>query len=202
MKYLLTLILLNSGLGLLLNFYLCFKVSDQRSPWRYCGRYFCYFTNISNTLVLVYAACLLTLPAGLARSLLQNADVIGALTLYMVVLGVGNYCVYGIQPFDWPNRVADLSIHALAPVLTLLFWYGFGEKSSLRLTALPFWLIYPALYCGLIVLVLRHHGFYPYGFLNVEVVGWRRIVSIGLAFMAAVTLGAALLIFAGQRLAG
>ena len=79
----------------------------------------------------------------------------------------------------WANQ----GLHAAVPLATLGWWLAFAPKDVTR-RDLPYWLIFPALYCLYAMIRGGMTGFWPYPFLDVDQLGTAR-VSLNIAGMLA-----------------
>jgi hypothetical protein len=75
-------------------------------------------------------------------------------------------------------------MHYATPVLTPLFWLGFAPKGRLRLRDPLIWAVFPLAYLAYALLRGRLGGHYPYGFVDVGLLGGMR-VAMNVAFISA-----------------
>ena len=167
--------------ALRLQFDVSFALMGARSVaetlWRLAG-YFTVLTNLGVALMMVGAAT--RAPPG--------PRLAGALTLAIVMVGVVYHLV--LAQLWQPQGLAfwaDQGLHTAVPVLTLLWWAVFAPKAGRQ--ALPYWLIWPALYTGYALIRGAMTGFWPYPFLDADALGWGRITLNVMGLVAAFALG-------------
>ena len=162
-------------------------------------RYFSYFTIQSNILVAVAMFMLLTGRTGsqLFR-VLRLASLIG-----ITVTGIVASVALPPSPtYTTANLVCDRLLHIVVPLLTFIGWIAFGPRGFVtRSDVLPT-LIWPILWLVATLGLAPLTRWYPYPFLNVDVLGWGRVIvncaGIAVLFLAL----AALALWADRRLPG
>jgi len=86
------------------------------------------------------------------------------------------------------QKLADVLLHDALPVLYLIFWFVFVEKSRLRWMDAFRWLAFPGVYFGYVLLRGALTGWYPYPFLDAGDLGYggmaRSTVMLVIAFLA------------------
>ncbi|MBR0137014.1 MAG: Pr6Pr family membrane protein [Erysipelotrichaceae bacterium] len=150
-----------------------------------------YYTILSNFLVLFYFREIIS-SHGLLQQWVRRCDVSLAVTLtitvtfliYHFMLHPGWVRLYKEGRLDTPYTLKNLSLHYIIPVLTIVYWIVFADKSGLKYVDGIKWLIIPVIY--LAYLWLRKllkisapvfiHGYYPYDFLNVDDYGIRQVI--------------------------
>lgn len=159
-------------------------------------RFFSFFTILTNSMVAIYFTMSLLKRRNGLWSIIDGPGTLTALTLYITIVGL----VYQVmlrhlwEPvgMQW---IVDELLHSIIPALVVMFWYLYEDKKSLRFTQIPRWLIYPVIYLGYTLVRGHFSGFYPYPFVDVEVLGLSRvltnsIVLIGLfVFLAVIFVG-------------
>ncbi len=140
-------------------------------------RFFSYFTIQSNILVGICFTLLWLSPKSKWGYFFAQTKVITAITLYMFIVGL----VYNlILRFQWEPqglvRVADELLHFVNPLLVLLYWLFFVNKKTLEFKSIFTWLVFPALY--LIYTLIRGYffHFYPYPFMDINVLGFNAVM--------------------------
>ena len=131
-----------------------------------------------------------------------NSNVTSAITFYIVSVGVANYLIFGMPRLNLMYRLADLSVHAVTPVLTLIFWVVFMNKEDLSYSLIPYWLLYPlayAIYTGLYGIWTK---FYPYPFTNIQELGVAKVMFNAFGLSLCVLLGGAFFVTLGKFLSG
>ena len=125
-----------------------------------------------------YAAIPVDIYAAWSTPIFLLAGILTAITVYITIVGF----IYQIilrgtwQPTGF-QRIIDELLHSVIPVLTIIFWYLFENKSALKYSQIPKWTIFPILY--LIVVLIRgsFSGFYPYPFVDVTKLGFTKVLT-------------------------
>jgi len=161
-------------------------------------KYFSYYTTLSNLLVLFWFAALTFWPLLSVGLFAQNANVATAITFYIVTVGIANYLIYGWLNLSLFERISDLLVHAVTPLITLSYWLLFVEKAQLQYSMLGYWLIFPLTYATYTMSHGKWTHFYPYEFTNVQALGIKRVLLNALALSISLVVGGALFIFLGK----
>ena len=186
--------------------------------------FYCYYTNLSNLVVLLYfslAAPLLYAKAPLRRLIpLAEFSVTMAILLTHLVF---HFVIFpavkaqgGPLMHDRESRILavdNLFIHYLVPWLTVLYWvFCAPQKHRVSLPGALLWTLLPLGYALCIFLRAGRRGpirgtqsAYPYPFLNAEVLGVRRTLRncvVLYAICALASIGLVLLIRALYALFG
>lgn len=132
-----------------------------------------YFTNLTNTLVVVMAASLLSGRGRLARWF-SSAPAQAAFSLYILFVGLAFWFVLG-GPQDveaWWLWIPEVTAHTLSPLLGVVWWVTSIERGRLRLWHPVAWLSYPIAYLGYWLVRGPIVGEYPYFFIDVDELGY------------------------------
>ena len=141
------------------------------------GRFFGYFTILTNLLVAVCLCSILLNPDSSLGRFFFRPSTIAAIALYTFIVGL----VYNtILRFIWEptglQKWVDEALHVVVPVLFMLYWLLIVPKSFLKWFH-PFrWLIYPAIYLVYALLRGALSGFYAYPFINIKELGYNRVL--------------------------
>jgi len=165
-------------------------------------KYFSYYTTLSNILVLIWFASLTFWPQLSVGRFAQNANVATAITFYIVTVGIANYLICGWQRLLLFERISDLLVHLVTPIIALFYWLFFIEKSQLQYSTLGYWLIFPLAYATYTMFHGKWTHFYPYEFTNVQTLGLKRVLLNALALSICLLIGGACFIFFGKILGG
>lgn len=154
-------------------------------------RYFSYFTILTNLLVVL--SCTILLLNRKNQGFFTNPKTLTAFTVYITVVGL----IYNLLlRHQWQPQgihfVADQLLHVVVPVLFILYWLVFVQKSALAWKDTLVWLIYPFIYFLYILFQGTISGFYPYPFIDVAKLGYQH-VFINSIYMLFVFLGLSLL---------
>jgi len=139
------------------------------------GRFFGYFTILTNLLVAVCLSSILLKPGSSSGLFFSQPSTIAAIALYIFIVGL----VYNtILRFIWEptglQKWVDEALHVIIPLLFVILWLI--PKGSLKWIH-PFrWLIYPAIYLVYALLRGALSGFYAYPFINVKESGYNRVL--------------------------
>jgi hypothetical protein len=151
------------------------------------------FTYQANLLAAAYYAWTLVSPRANARTGLR-----GAVVLYVVVAGlIWNLLLTGRSMGYTP---ANFLLHVVVPILAVADWLLIGRGVGTARWWQPFaWLVYPAAYAGLALIVLNRAGRRaPYYFLDPGSVGIAA-VALNVTMLGAGFLGLGYLLLAMAR---
>lgn len=195
------------GWGALVLQFVLIVLSTQASGeggWTGAIRFFGYFTILTNILVAAIGSAP-WLPERPRRRLSRARVQAGAAT-YIAMVGI----VYTlILRHTWDpqglQRLADSVLHYLQPVLYVVCWLAFAEKTTLRWRDVPVWLLFPLIYLGITLVSGALSGWYPYPFIHAGELGYGRVlVNIAALIGAFIVLGLVVLAVArlSRRAAG
>ncbi|HVT86441.1 MAG TPA: Pr6Pr family membrane protein [Chitinophagaceae bacterium] len=139
------------------------------------GRFFAYFTILTNLLVAVNLSFILISPSSALGKFFSKPPTAAAIAVYILIVGI----IYNIllrplwKPEGW-QKIADESLHVAVPLLYILYWFMYASKKGLQWTNALQWLIYPLVYLFYMLLRGAAEGFYPYPFLSVKELGYSK----------------------------
>jgi hypothetical protein len=140
--------------------------------------YFSFFTILANLLVaLGLTFSLRTLSSGVGKYFSRPVVTSGT-ALYIATVG----SVYSLllrrlwDPEDL-QKVVDVILHDLVPVMYVVFWLFFVPKSGLRWKDILWWLIFPVIYLAWVLVRGALIGRYPYPFIDAGALGYARVLS-------------------------
>ncbi|WP_286344408.1 Pr6Pr family membrane protein [Frondihabitans sucicola] len=172
-------------------------IESQNDPGYRFVNFFGYFTIQSN--IFVGAVFLVAAAYGLrSRSQPGWLTVAHAATItYIATTGVVYNLLLANGPLGdfnvaWSNNI----LHRVIPVVAVLQWILFGDRSSIAWKRLWYFLIYPVIW--LIVILLRGQDFVPYPFLNVVTIGAGSVTLYCIAITAFVVGMSALVIWVSR----
>jgi hypothetical protein len=117
--------------------------------------------------------------AGRTRSAIAGYMIAGSIVFALVLQPVWNH--RGLQ------LALDVLLHGATPLLYGAFWLFAVPKDQLRWRDPFIWLIYPALYAILLLMLARWDGFYPYPFIDVRLLGFPalafNLAALGTTFL-------------------
>ena len=118
----------------------------------------------------------------------------GALVMAMAITGITFHLFLAAGDFNMgPTQlITNHLLHTAAPLLTVLDWLLFDEKGHYRRFEPFLWGIFPAAYFVYTMIRARVSSFrfyngspYPYPFMDVDALGWGKVLLIFLAMAAA-----------------
>jgi len=83
------------------------------------------------------------------------------------------------------QKLVDVLLHDLLPLLYLVFWFVLVRKNRLRWLDALWWLVFPTLYCGYLLLRGAWTGWYPYPFLDAGNGGYGSVARNGIMLLIA-----------------
>ena len=147
--------------------------------WRMAG----YFTILTNLAIFLHFAAV-------AAGGRMKPGRAGGLVVWIGMVGIVYHAVlsglWAPQGLAW---WADQGLHSATPLLTVLWWLAFAERTRPDLAQVARWLLWPLAYLGYAVARGAVTGFWPYPFLDPARHG---AVRVGLN-IAALMLGFAVL---------
>ncbi len=140
--------------------------------------------------ILVAGAVALTFTAQALRRRPVSAPLMGGVTLNsLLVAVVYRLLIAGTLVQTPQEKLADLFLHGITPVLVLLFWLLGATRGRLRVRDVGPWAAAPLLYFAYALARGASDGIYPYAFMDVPRIGWAatpvNAVLIAAGFMAA-----------------
>ncbi|RPE77217.1 Pr6Pr family membrane protein [Vulcaniibacterium tengchongense] len=166
---------------------------DGAGPFAATVRFLSYFTVLSNLLVVLVAAR----AAGLERlpAFWAKPRTRAAAALYIAVTGLVYLAVlrHLWQPSGW-QWWADAGLHYATPALYLAWWLLAAPHGRLGPRDLGAWLLFPLGFALWAFLRGAWVHEYPYPFLDVDTLGWARVLgNVGRVLGLFLLLGGALL---------
>lgn len=175
-KALAVLIIILTWFALMAQYWISFE-NRTASVWDTTITYFSYFTILSNTLVALYFTLLSWRNINTKKQSKINLKALTAITVYIAIVGI----VYQIAlRHIWDpqglQKIVDELLHSVIPLLVLLYWILQQGHKELKYKDSFLWLLFPLLF--LIYTVIRGHytSFYPYPFLDVNVIGFNKVI--------------------------
>jgi hypothetical protein len=156
-------------------------------------RYISYFTILTNLLVAVTLTFALAAGSTTWERFFARATVQTGVAVYIVIVGmIYSLLLRHIWNPTGAQKLADVLLHDIIPVVYGLYWLIFVPKAELRWRHALVWLAYPIAYMIYTLLRGVATGWYPYPFVDVGVLGLPRALGNG---------GLLLLLFFGLGLA-
>ena len=141
--------------------------------------YFSFFTILTNILVALALTGPLMSPGRRVARWTAGEGVRAAIAMYIVVVGVVYHFL--IAPYWKPEGLTlgvNLVLHYVMPVAFLLDWLWFTLKGRLRWIDPLKWLAFPLVYAGWTLAHGLTTHWWPYGFVNVDMLGLGRVLAI------------------------
>jgi hypothetical protein len=160
-------------------------------------RFFSFFTILTNSIVAVYFTAQIFNPE---NSLLTKPGTLTSITLQIVVVGLVYQTV--LRPIWNPQglqKIVDELLHSVLPVLTVIYWWFYEQKSEVKFRQIPGWLIYPLVYLIFILIRGSASDFYPYPFIDVTTLGYQAVIINSLVMLILFAGIAFLLVGIGRR---
>lgn len=159
-----------------------------------------FFTVLSNILCAIALTVILLFKNSSVGQFFEKSSTKAAITVYIVIVGIiYNLALRGLEvPSGW-HSVANELLHVVNPLLVLVYWIFFANKSNLEYKNAFTWLLYPLLYIIMIIVRGIMINKYPYPFINVVELGYPKALLNTLIILIVFYLVSVLFIFAGKR---
>jgi hypothetical protein len=174
--------------ALALQFYLALSLSVENGTGLLQGgvNYFSYFTILSNLIVALVLTCWRWSPNSRWGSFFARPTTQSAAAVYItIVCAVYSLVLRNIWNPQGLQKLADVLLHDLLPVLYVIFWFAFVQKNKLRWVDALWWLVFPTLYCGYVLARGSRTGWYPYPFLHATNLGYAGVARNGFMLLFA-----------------
>ncbi len=100
-------------------------------------------------------------------------SVLGGVTLIILLVAiVYQILLRGTLQQNGTEKLADLFLHSVTPLLVLVAWAFYAPKGALRFRDPLLWAAIPILYLGYALVRGARDGLYPYPFIDVGRIGW------------------------------
>jgi hypothetical protein len=138
--------------------------------------YFSFFTILTNLLVVLGLTFSSVAPNSRGGKLFSHPVVIAGLDAYIVMVGLSySLLLRHVWNPEGLQKIADVILHDLVPVLFALYWLIFVPNNALRWNHVVSWLPYPLAYLVFVLLRGALIGRYPYYFIDVGALGYPRV---------------------------
>jgi hypothetical protein len=153
------------------------------------ANYFGYFTILTNLLVAFCYSTRLVKPRSRVGRFFSKPSTLTAITVYITVVGlIYNLVLRRLWSPKGLQFIVDELLHSIIPLLAVLYWFVAVPKSRVKWKDIPWWMIYPAVYCIHTLIRGERKGYYPYPFIDVGALGYNRVLlniaGIVLVFLA------------------
>jgi hypothetical protein len=164
-------------------------------------QFFSFFTILTNILVAVCFSALVAGSGSPGFSFFSQPKVQTAICAYIIFVAL---IYHALLSHIWDPHglqlVVDQLLHSLVPAFSVVFWFLFTVKSTLRWKYTLSWLFYPLAYLVYILIRGALTGAYPYPFINVVDLGYFRVLWNSGALMIAFLLLSLLLVALGKAI--
>jgi len=181
---------------------------------------FIYYTNLSNIAVIIFQICLLVsyaVPESSFYELLTSPWLRLSVAMMILLTCVVYHFLLraeikknGAERKSAEKSIGNLCVHYIVPLLTFVQWAWSADKKGLLVTDGLIWLVCPATYAAFVAVRGRNIDMktksgndvaadgekvkYPYGFLNIDLLGGARVAAniaiVGIACAASGCLAA------------
>lgn len=146
------------------------------SPIEGTIRFFSYFTILTNILVAFSLTVILVKPQTRSGYFFSRNSTQAAIAVYIFIVGlVYNLILRKLWAPQGLQLIADNILHSAVPLIYLLYWIAFVPKENLNWGDAAKWLSYPALYFLWVIIFGALTRFYPYPFIDVNVIGYPKM---------------------------
>lgn len=164
------------------------SLSVAQVPWyESVIRYFSYFTILSNAMVAIYSTMLLLIPNSKWGHFLARTQTATAIAVYIAIVGlIYNLILRRLYHMIGFQAILNEVQHVIVPVVFILYWCVFVNKSTLQWKNFLPWLWYPLIYVVFVLIRGAASGFYPYPFIDAGRLGMQKTlvnaVGVGILF--------------------
>jgi hypothetical protein len=161
--------------------------------------YFSFFTILTNLLVAVATSFPLLAPESTGGRFFLRPSTQSAIAVYIAVVGITyTLLLRHLWNPQGVQKLADVLLHDVVPILYVAFWAIFVPKFALRWSDAVRWLAYPVVYMGYTLAHGLVSHWWPYYFIDVGALGLPRAMG-NAAGMLVAFLGLGLLFVALGR---
>jgi hypothetical protein len=147
--------------------------------------FFSYFTILTNVLVVLAFLGPTLLGEKAMGRLFARPGVRTAIALYIIIVSALVFFILRhLTNFQGLDLLCDILLHYIMPALFVIDWAFFVSKAELQRRDMLGWLWYPVIYLAWTFVHGALSGFYPYPFLNTEVLGVGRVLLNELGLLA------------------
>ena len=145
--------------------------------------YFSFFTILTNLLVAIGASLPLVASQSAAGRFFLRPTTQYATAVYIAVVGITySLLLRHLWNPQGAQKIADMLLHDVVPVLYVAFWAFLVPKFTLRWSDSVRWLAFPLVYMAYTLARGFVSHWYPYYFIDVDTIGFSRalIHAVGL----------------------
>lgn len=148
--------------------------------------YFSFFTILTNLLVALGTTVPVLAPHSVAGQFFLRPSSQTAIAVYIAIVGI-TYSLLLRKMWNpqGAQKIADVGLHDIVPVLYVAFWIFLVPKFTLRWSDAVRWLDFPVLYMAYTLARGFVSHWYPYYFIDVDTIGWSRSLIHAAALLLA-----------------
>ena len=185
LRFVAALLALISWLSLLLQWTLMYDRLEADIP-RALARFFGYFTILSNTLVAIFFTLWAIYPVNTITDPVIAVPATAFCVYIIIVAVIYHLLLRKAFPLTGLDRLANAMLHTWLPLFYVISWTLLVADGIVLTSQTAYFLIFPILYLGYILLSGHKTGHYPYPFVHVQEIGYpkvlRNAILIALAF--------------------
>lgn len=137
--------------------------------------YFSFFTILTNLLVAIGATFPLLAPQSIAGQFFLRPSTQSAIAVYIAIVGITYiWLLRHLWNPQGQQKIADVLLHDVVPVLYVAFWIFLVPKFTLRWSDAVHWLAFPLVYMAYTLARGFVSHWYPYYFIDVDTIGLSR----------------------------
>ncbi len=157
------------------------------------------FTTLSNFFVGIVMLASLVDSKSAIRRFFTSPTVAGCAAVYIIItVGVYNLLLAHVENPQGFERVVSGFLHAIVPATYLGFWYMYAPKRKLRPRHAVIWPIGAVGYFIVILIRGAMTGEYPYPFVDVDALGYARVMLNAMLLLAVFVAIGLLLVATGR----
>ncbi len=148
--------------------------------------YFSFFTILTNLLVALGTSLPLIAGNTAAGQFFLRPSVQSAIAVYIAIVGITySLLLRHMWNPQGMQKIADVLLHDVVPVLYVAFWIFLVPKFTLRWGDAVRWLTFPAVYMAYTLVRGYVSHWYPYYFIDVDTIGLSRSLIHAAALLLA-----------------
>ncbi len=153
-------------------------------------RFFSFFTILTNILVALFFTASVFRLKKFPFKLFLNNGALTAITAFILIVGlVYQIVLRQIWEPTGLQYIVDELLHTIIPLFMLGYWFFNIRKEELLLSSVLSWLIYPLVYLVFITVRGYLSGYYPYPFLNIEEIGFEKVIlNVAIIFTSTISI--------------
>jgi len=167
-------------IGIVLQFYI--SIPDYIANGRTLGgaivQLLSYFTIQSNFLLALLLSLLVLKPQSKWGRFFAAPHIISAMAAYITIVGLVYHFMLRTQfhPIGLFKVTSDI-FHIVSPIAFVIFWMFLVDKTRIKWINTLLWLVYPLFYTIYILIRGALSGYYPYNFLEVNNLGYPKVMA-------------------------